>query len=60
VEDRLELQRKVETPFHRPQVEVPTGPQPAIGPPPNGSDPSMGSSFHMPAAITVSLHRVER
>ncbi len=60
VEGRLELQRKVETPFHRPQVEVPTGPQPAIGPPPNGSDPSLNSSFHMPAAITVSLHRVER
>ena len=57
---RLELQRKIELPFHAPVVETPVGPQPAIGPPPNGSDPSIGSSFHMAAGIPVSLHRVER
>jgi beta-galactosidase len=57
---RLELQRKIELPFHAPHVETPEGPQPAVGPPPNGSDPSIGSLFHMPSGIPVSLHRVER
>ncbi len=57
---RLELQRKIELPFHTPHVETPVGPQPAIGPPPNGSDPSIGMLFHMPSGIPVSLHRVER
>jgi len=57
---RLELQRTIEFPFHAPLVETPVSPQPAIGPPPNGSDPSMGSSFHMPSSIPMSLHRVER
>lgn len=56
---RLELQRTIETPFHEPRTEVPAGPQPAIGPPPNGSDPSRNPSFHMPSRISVSLHRVE-
>ena len=57
---RLELQRKVEVPFHMPHVETSEGPQPAIGPPPNGSDPSRNPSFHMPSGIPVILHRVER
>jgi beta-galactosidase len=57
---RLELQRKVEFPFHMSQAETPVGPQPAIGPPPNGSDPSFNASLHMPSGIPVSLHRVER
>jgi beta-galactosidase len=57
---RLELQRKIEFPFHLSQAETPAGPQPAIGPPPNGSDPSFNSSFHMPPGIPMSLHRVER
>ena len=57
---RLELQRKIELPFHMSHVETPVGPQPAIGPPPNGSDPSFNSSFHLPSGIPVILHRVER
>jgi beta-galactosidase len=57
---RLELERKVEVPFREPQIETPSGPQPAIGPPPNGSDPSRNPSFHMPSGVPVSLHRVER
>ena len=57
---RLELQRKIDFPFHAPHVETPVGPQPAVGPPPNGSDPSIGSLFHMPSGIPVTLHRVER
>jgi beta-galactosidase len=58
--DRLELQRKIEIPFREPHTETPAGPQPAIGPPPNGSDPSRNPSFHMPTDISVMLHRVER
>ena len=58
--DQLELQRKIEIPFREPHTETPVGPQPAIGPPPNGSDPSRNPSFHMPTNIPVTLHRVER
>ena len=58
--DRIELQRKVEIPFRIPQPETPAGPQPAIGPPPNGSDPSLNRSFHMPSSVPVVLHRVQR
>jgi beta-galactosidase len=59
-EDRIELQRKIEFPFRVPQVETPTSPQPAVGPPPNGSDPSMNRSFHLPPSLPVVLHRVQR
>ncbi len=60
VEGRLELQRKIEIPFREPHTETPAGPQPAIGPPPNGSDPSRNPSFHIPSSVPVVLHRVER
>jgi beta-galactosidase len=58
--DRISLERKVEFPFRRPQPVTPTGPQPAIGPPPDGSDPSFNRSRRMPESIPVVLHRVER
>ncbi len=58
--ERIELQRKIEFPFRRPSPETPVGPQPAIGPPPNGSDPSMNRSFHFPSSIPVVLHRAQR
>ena len=58
--DRISLERKVEFPFRRPQPAAPTGPQPAIGPPPDGSDPSFNRSRRMPETIPVVLHRVER
>ena len=58
--DRISLQRKVEFPFRRPQPATPTGPQPAIGPPPDGSDPSFNRSRRFPESIPVVLHRVER
>ncbi len=58
--DRISLDRKVEFPFRRPQPAAPTGPQPAIGPPPDGSDPSFNRSRRMPESIPVVLHRVER
>jgi beta-galactosidase len=58
--DRISLERKMEFPFRRPQPATPTGPQPAIGPPPDGSDPSFNRSRRRPDSIPVVLHRVER
>ena len=59
--DRIELQRSIHFDFELPHPpEKSTGPRPAIGPPPDGSDPSMGDEWHMPASIPVILHRVER
>lgn len=46
--DRIELQRTA-PPFRRPVAGPPppaeTGPRPAIGPPPHGTDPSFGAGF---------------
>jgi beta-galactosidase len=58
--DRMELNRKFSMPrrFRSPQEESSNGP--AVGPPPDGSDPSRGAMFHMPSAIPVVLRRVQR
>ncbi|HEX4065239.1 MAG TPA: beta-galactosidase GalA [Acidobacteriaceae bacterium] len=58
--DRISLERRIEFSFRRPQPATPTGPQPAIGPPPDGSDPSFNRSRRMPESIPIVLHRVER
>jgi len=58
--DRIRLERRIELPFHRPNPVTPTGPQPAIGPPPDGSDPSINRSWRLPDSIPVVLRRVER
>jgi beta-galactosidase len=58
--ERISLERKIEFPFRRSQPAMPTGPQPAIGPPPDGSDPSFNPSRRFAATIPVVLHRVER
>jgi hypothetical protein len=39
--------------------EAPAGSRPAIGPPPDGSDPSMGTGFGRPSPLLV-LHWVDR
>jgi beta-galactosidase len=57
--DRIKLERKIQLPFRRGQPVEPTGPQPAIGPPPDGSDPSFNRR-RMPESIPVVLQRVER
>jgi beta-galactosidase len=60
--DQLELQRTIDlSRFLSRMPKEPTGPRPAIGPPPDGSDPS----FNMPArippgSIPVVLRRVQR
>jgi beta-galactosidase len=58
--DQIELQRTVDLGFAPPRVEEPTGPRPAVGPPPDGSDPSRSPNNRLPSSIAVVLHRVER
>ncbi len=58
-DDRIELQRSIHLPWERPKASPEAPDRPTIGPPPNGSDPSLGASFHLPESITVILHRVE-
>lgn len=57
--DRIELQRTVKIPFDLSQPKEPTGPRPAVGPPPDGSDPSINSSWRMPSSIPLVLRRAE-
>ena len=59
-EDQIELQRTVDPGLAPPRAEEPTGPRPAIGPPPDGSDPSKNPNARIPSSIPVILHRVER
>lgn len=55
--DRIELERKMPPPQHNPE---PSGERPAIGPAPDGSDPSRSPARPMPASIPVVLRRVNR
>ena len=58
--DQIELQRTVEAGLAAPRAEELTGPRLAVGPPPNGSDPSRSPNMRFPSSIPVVLHRVER
>jgi beta-galactosidase len=58
--DRIEMQRTTPAATQMPPTAEPSGPQPAIGPPPNGSDPSRNPNFRLPPVIPVVLHRVQR
>ena len=60
VGDRIELQRRIKLPWDvpTPPKENPNGP--AIGPAPDGSDPSMDPTWKFPSSIPVVLKRVER
>jgi beta-galactosidase len=58
--DRIELNRTTAPRFPAARVTEPTGPQPAIGPPPDGSDPSRNPNMRQPAAVPLILHRVQR
>jgi beta-galactosidase len=59
--DRIELQRTMApgTPAPTPAQE-PASSRPAIGPPPDGSDPSRNPNMRPPASIPVVLRRVQR
>jgi beta-galactosidase len=61
--DRIELERMIELGFPIPHPEEPSGPRPAIGPPPDGSDPSI-PAFRLAGrrspSVQMVLHRVQR
>lgn len=58
--DRLELQRAVKIPWDVPTPAKEDPNRPAIGPAPDGSDPSIDPSWQLPSSIPVVLRRVER
>jgi beta-galactosidase len=59
-EDQIELQRRVDLGLRLMSApEAPAGTRPAIGPPPDGSDPSRGVGWGRPPGPLV-LHRVQR
>ncbi|HUY81509.1 MAG TPA: beta-galactosidase GalA [Acidobacteriaceae bacterium] len=57
---QLDLKRTLKLPWHLSEPEKPKGPQPVIGPPPDGSDPSRNPNWHLPKDIPTVLHRVKR
>jgi beta-galactosidase len=58
--DQIELQRTIDFGFRLTTPrEPPAGSRPAIGPAPDGSDPSIGAGFRRPPGPLV-LHRVQR
>jgi len=58
--DRIELQRSINLPWETPAPPKEEPGRPAIGPAPDGSDPSIDVSWQMPSSIPVVLRRVER
>ena len=58
--EQIELQRKVDLGFSLTPPAAPVEPRPAIGPPPDGSDPSRSPSWHIPSSIPLVLHRVKQ
>lgn len=58
--DQIELQRSVNLPWESPTPPKLDPGRPAIGPAPDGSDPSVDSTWEVPKNIPVVLHRVAR
>jgi beta-galactosidase len=58
--DRIELQRSVNLPWETPKPPKEEPGRPAIGPAPDGSDPSIDATWQLPSSIPVVLRRVER
>jgi beta-galactosidase len=58
--DRIELQRSVNLPWETPKPAKEEPGRPAIGPAPDGSDPSIDATWQLPTSIPVVLRRVER
>jgi len=58
--DQIELERGMNLGFRMPTVQEPTGPRPAIGPPPDGSDPSFNFNIRRLPTVPMVLRRVER
>jgi beta-galactosidase len=58
--DRIELQRSINIGWEMPKPPEKAADAPAIGPPPDGSDPSFNASWKIPSSIPVVLRRVQR
>ena len=58
--DRIELQRSLNLPWETPKPPKEEPGRPAIGPAPDGSDPSTDPTGEVPSSIPVVLRRVER
>ena len=58
--DQIELQQSINLGWEMPKPAPEPPGRPAIGPPPDGSDPSIGTSWRIPESIPVVLRRVER
>jgi beta-galactosidase len=56
--DRIELERSTESRSRNTSTEPAGGL--AVGPPPDGTDPSRDPTFHPPSSIPMVLHRVQR
>jgi len=56
----IKLERKIDFGFPLPGAAAAPGPRPAIGPPPDGSDPSIPDLRRFKAPPPLVLHRVER
>ena len=57
---RLELQRSFNLPWESHAPPKPDPGRPAMSPAPDGSDPSIDTTWEVPSSIPVVLHRVER
>jgi beta-galactosidase len=58
--DRIELQRSINLGWEMPKPPEKAADAPAIGPAPDGSDPSIDASWKIPSSIPVVLRRVQR
>jgi len=58
--DQIELKRTVNLPWETPTPPKEEPGRPAIGPAPDGSDPSIDTTWGLPSAIPVTLRRVQR
>ncbi len=59
--DQIELQRKIDIGFDwNSKPKDTSDSRPAIGPAPDGSDPSMDASWELPSSIPVVLRRAQR
>jgi beta-galactosidase len=58
--DRIELQRSINLGWEMPKPPEKPADAPAIGPAPDGSDPSIDASWKIPSSIPVVLRRAQR
>ena len=57
---RIDLDQTIEFPFKRPEPKPESPNRPAVGPAPDGSDPSISSSWRRRKPPSITLQRAER